>query len=391
MHFQLQRTEFDLADEFIQLCLLKARCNGSSVRMLPEATEMVRQKRASRLLEPASIATWSDTLGPWLRYDSLQKAEFERDVRKATIPVGTTFDAQYASPLVALTTLIQAYFRSLVNVSMTDAIIARCMPVGPNVRVAVTTGTGTGNSAGEARWTPVTKLEFSAEQTAPSKALGLFVVSEDLLRMGGELATNFLSAEMSRAIVLATDIVTAGILVNGLSPISSTGGPRADLRKALEAIDLGQISRPMVFVSPQMLAQMATLGETGTTSHNGPPTFPDVQLPGGGTCAGMPVMGIDALASYAGAGSPASDCMVVVDAAQIAGSAGTMDLLASNDASLLMDTAPSVGSPENEPAAAQLVSMFQTDSVAFRGTRYFNIARARTTAVAVVSGCSYGL
>ena len=387
MRFQLNRTEFDLADEFLQLCLLKARCNGGSVRMLAEAKAMVAQKQASRLLEPASVATWSDTTKAWLRLTGPQREEFERDVRKATIPVGTTFDAEYASPLIALTTLMQAYFRSLVNISMTDAIVARCMPVPPNTRVAVTTGTGTGNSAAEARWTPVTSLEFSAEQTAPSRALGLFVVSEDLLRRGGELATNFLGAEMSRAIVLATDSVTAGILVNGLTPISSSHNPRTDLRTALEAINLAQWSRPMVFVSPQMLSQMALLGGT---SDQGPPMWPDLMLPSGGTLAGMPVAGIDALADYAGAGSPASDVMLVVDAAQIAGSAGSMDLLASNDASLLMDSAPSVGSPENEPAAAQLVSMFQTDSVAFRGTRYFNIARARTTACAVVTGCSYG-
>ena len=75
-------------------------------------------------------------------------------------------------------------------------------------------------------------------------------------------------------------------------------------------------------------------------------------------------MGIDALTGYPG--SPGGDSMVVVDAAQLAGDAGIIDVLASNEASLQMVDNPSVGSPENEPTAATLVSMFATNSVAIR-------------------------
>jgi len=42
------------------------------------------------------------------------------------------------------------------------------------------------------------------------------------------------------------------------------------------------------------------------------------------------------------------------------------------------------------PTGTELVSMFQTNSVAIRAERWINWKRRRTAAVAVISGVNYG-
>lgn len=383
------RNDVDLAREFVKLLLIQAKAKGDPSTAERIANEMKRAGLCSDLVyKCASTLSWVELGMQWAGVGprAADRPAFEAAVQKATVAIGTTFDSQFAGPLVGITTLVQSFFRSLRNISLTDMLLEYAMPVKPNVHFAVTTAVGAGNSAAEATWTPVTKVGFASEETTPSKALALVACSEDLLRMGGELAQNYLSAELRNAVALATDIVSVGILTAGLSPIASTGDARKDLRKALEAIDLSQWSKPCVFVSPTMLKEMANMGD-----DTNPPVFPDLMLPNGGTISGMPCAGIDALAGYAGFGSPASDLMIVADAAQIAGDAGTLDFLPSSEASILMNSAPSVTSPEDEPAGAELVSMFQTNSVALRLTRWFNLSRSRSTAVAVVKGCSYAV
>ena len=237
---------------------------------------------------------------------------------------------------------------------------------------------------------PVTKMGFTGTQTVPSKATAITSVTDDLLRMGAELAVNFLSAELRNAIARATDEVSVGILTAGLSPISSAGGPREDINAALAAVNLASWSRPMLFCSPSMLKVMACMGGTSDTGgKDGPPTFPDVTLPVGGSVNGVPIAAIDALSGFPG--SPSGDSLLCVDASQCGGSAGSVEVLTSSQASLYMVDDPTVGSPADEPDAAELVSLLQTNSTAIRLTRWYCLARARSTAVALVEGCTYSL
>jgi hypothetical protein len=389
---QQQVAESDLANEFTKLVIIKARCNSEPLKTYILADELCKAGLCHPLVAAAAKQTsWSELMAPWLRYNGPQREKWLSAVRKAAIPVGTTFDSQYASPLVALQTLANAWFASLRNVSMLDALLQDAKPLPPNTIYAVTTARGNGNSALEAEWISLSKDAFSSAIAAPSRALALVVVSEDLLKFGGDLANNLLGAELRSAVAVAADLEVLGTLTAGLTPISSVGNPRADLRNAFKAVNLGQMSKPYIFTSPEMLKQMSMMGETGggTPSHSGPPTFPDLALPNGGSIGGVPTMAIDVLAGFPG--SPSGDSMLVVDAAQLAGDPGIIDVLASNDATLQMASGISVGSPEDEPTAATLVSMFQTNSVALRATRWWMLQRARASAVAVVEGCSYDL
>jgi hypothetical protein len=387
LNFLQQRAESDLADEFVKLCIIRARCNSEPVKTHILAEELCKAGFCHPLVAAAAKQiAWAELMTPWIRYSGPQREKWLNDVRKAAVPIGTSFDSQYASPLIALQTLANAWFASLRNVSMLDALLQDAKPLPPNVIYAVTTARGQGNNVLEAQWLSLSMDAFAKATAAPSKALALVCVSEDLIRFGGDLANNLLGAELRSAVAVAADVEVLGTLIAGLTPISSAGNPRSDLRNAFKAVNLGQMSKPYIFVSPEMLKQMALSGENGT-AHDGPPTFPDLMLPNGGTIGGVPCMGIDALSGFPG--SPSGDSMVVVDASQLAGDAGIVDVLASNDATLQMVDDPSIGSPANEPGAVTLVSMFQDNSVAIRATRWWMLQRARSSAVAIVDGCSY--
>jgi hypothetical protein len=81
-----------------------------------------------------------------------------------------------------------------------------------------------------------------------------------------------------------------------------------------------------------------------------------------------------------------SGTLYLVDAAQIAANAEAPTIEVSLQASVQMDTAPPMAS--DVPTAAQMVSMFQTNSVALQSIALFACEKLRNTAVAVVTGIS---
>jgi len=81
----------------------------------------------------------------------------------------------------------------------------------------------------------------------------------------------------------------------------------------------------------------------------------------------------------------ASGTFVLVDANQVAASAGTVELSASNQAALEFQTTPS-----SPPVASELIqSLWQQNMTGLRALRYFGAELLRTTACAVVNNLNY--
>jgi hypothetical protein len=98
--------------------------------------------------------------------------------------------------------------------------------------------------------------------------------------------------------------------------------------------------------------------------------------PNGGTISGVPVI--------VSGGTPSAS-IVMVDAHQIAAASDTIELMASNQALLELQTAPA-----SPPILTQvLTSLWQQNETALRATRYFGAERLRDTAVAVVNNVAY--
>jgi hypothetical protein len=106
--------------------------------------------------------------------------------------------------------------------------------------------------------------------------------------------------------------------------------------------------------------------------------FPGIGM-NGGTFEGMPAI----VSEYAG------PLLILVNASDIyLADEGGIQIDLSREASLQMDTAPTQNS--TTPTATAMVSMFQTNSVAFRAERTINWARRRPTSVAYLTGVNYG-
>lgn len=75
----------------------------------------------------------------------------------------------------------------------------------------------------------------------------------------------------------------------------------------------------------------------------------------------------------------------MVDAAQILASTGTLEIVASNQADLIFDTAPS-----SPPTGTSIMrNLWQSDLTALKVTRRFSAQRARDGAIAIVNNLNY--
>jgi hypothetical protein len=355
----------DHAKEFEQLICAIARSKGQHSHLLAEA----KRSGSELIIKASQVQDWSE-----LAHVSRDPSRRERvEVAKTAISAGTLTDATWAGPLAALSPLSDAWFASLRNLSMLDAIVSGgMMNAPPGRKFPITAAIGSGYTVADAYWVPLTKFDFDLATAQSLKAMGLVVVSDDMLKFGGALAENTIGAQMRKVVSQSADAAVVAVLIAGLNSITSSMDAREDLRLAFDVIQLSQDSRPIIFAAPNLTKQMALDG----LPHS-PPCFPDMQVVGGGSIGGVPVLAIDALTDY----STLGDCMIVCDATQLAGRAGAIDITASNEANIQM--------VDNPTGAASMVSMFQTNSTALRSTRWFNVDRVRTTAVALVEGCNY--
>jgi len=150
---------------------------------------------------------------------------------------------------------------------------------------------------------------------------------------------------------------------------------RTDVRAAFQSfINAGNAPTNGVWIMPSTAALNLSL----MVNPMGQPEFAGLTMTGG-TFAGLPVI----VSDYASAG-----LVVLVNASDIyITEEGGVQVDLSREASLEMADNPSHNS--TTPTAASLVSMFQTNSVAFRAERFINWARRRPSGVAVVTGATW--
>jgi hypothetical protein len=358
-------------------CLLRGK--GQMVESLTQAKLLgLRQKDfpaaiVQDVVMCAATGQARDLVMPGFRRD-----EFMGAVEKAAVPGGSTTDSIFAGPLVAYQMLADAYFASRRNIDILDALATEWLQMPTFTRFALTTGIGTGAAPVSAlTWKPVTAFSSADAITEPRKAAALVVLSNDLIRYKAVYASALMNAQLSIALANADAIDVVSVLLAGLSPIESGGDARVDLAAALDAITLGQGSRPMIFTSPKVLKQLALLGNL-----DAPPAFPDLVIPNGGSISGMPAMAIDALASYKSLG----DVLLIVDAARIAGDAGTPIVKIAVAGAIQMESAPTESPPET---AASMISLFQEDATAIMLERFYSIVRPFADSVAVISHANY--
>ncbi len=196
------------------------------------------------------------------------------------------------------------------------------------------------------------------------KARVIVVLSDETLRFSDDGTRQLLDIELSNAMATATNNAALPKPLDALTLTASSGSARTDLATALAAVPLSQASRPFVFTSPDVVEQLAMLSD----GADGPPTFPDITLPNGGSISGMPLLGIDACSDHGSDG----DLLVVVDAVQFVGFLGPSEIDVATQGDVQMIDNVSGSGPTT------MTSLFQSDAVALSMKRYFQLEKART-------------
>lgn len=319
-------------------------------------------------------------------------------VNKAAVPAGTTQDGNWAAPLVGDGTDVIADF---VEFLRPRTILGRFGQNGVpglrrvpfNVPLVGQTEGGEGYWVGEGNAKPLTRFGYERNILEIYKVANIAVVTEELLRRSNPAAEAMLRDNLAAAIAarLDTDFINpakaavAGVspasITNGLTAVTSAGGDadaiRADIR-ALMATFIAANNAPTSGV--WIMGSVTALALSMMVNPLGQPEFAGVSMTGG-TFNGMPVI----VSDYIPAGT-----VVLANANDIyLADEGGIQVDMSREASLEMADNPAHNSG-TPTGATSLVSMFQTNSVAFRVERFINWSRRRPSAVAILTGATWG-
>lgn len=289
-------------------------------------------------------------------------------LEKAAVVPGATQSGSWGSPLAPYTQLADAFLASLRNVGVFDAALPSMKQYPMKTQISVTTLGATAASIGEGSAKTISKVELANSQLDPIKAVGIIIVSDELLKEAGLLASNVFAAELSGAVAAETDARFLAEITSGISSITSAGNTAAailtDIGNAWGSLKINTQSRVFIAADPNTVKLWAlVLNATGNFGGLGI---------NGGTLMGCTVIPTDALTNQ----------LVCFDAAQLAANGGTTELDASNQAAIQMDSAP-----DSPPSASTTITPFWPNNVTgLRAVRWFGIERLGSAAVSKVIG-----
>lgn len=312
---------------------------------------------------------------------------------KALIEPGTTNDPAWAAPLAPITT-IASEFVALLRPATVVGRLAGYRPVPFAIRFPVQTAGASVGWVGQKRPSPVGELEFEESTLSHSKVGGIVVITDQLAASSDPAAESIIQTDLIAATAQFMDeqlLDPTVAEISDTSPASITfGAPafvssgsdmdsvEADLKLLVASLnDAGiRFIAPYFVMRPSTALHLATLRDVAA---GGARLFPGMGVKGG-EIWGIPVLvsanvPVEADTSYA-------SCIVLVDAAEMLLADGGIDLDASKQASLQMKTDPDTG-------AQRLVSLWQSNCVGARITRFVRWKMRRAGAVAVLTGVTY--
>jgi HK97 family phage major capsid protein/HK97 family phage prohead protease len=317
--------------------------------------------------------------------------------QKATVAAGSTIDATWASPLVYAETFTGDFVEFLRPRTLLGQ--SRFRPVPFNVRIGGQTSGGTAGWVGQGKAKPVTKADFIAYTTGYTKIAAIAVLTQELIKLSdpsAELLTRDTLADsvIERAdsdlfdpdIAAVANVNPAGLL-NGVDPVAgppASGVDPDEIRCALlrlwapwDSTNMG--ARPAYYTTPAVARFLASMRDA-----LGNKAFPGTTMTGG-ELDGIPLRVSQYLANNGGSGGAP---FILLDEAEIwLADDNSVTVDASEQASIEMSTTPSGSSVDTVAASStNLVSMWQTNSVAFRAERGIWWGKRRTGAVQWIDG-----
>jgi HK97 family phage major capsid protein/HK97 family phage prohead protease len=310
---------------------------------------------------------------------------------KASVAGGGSGSGEWGAELVTADTRYQGDFLEyLYSMTVYDRLPLRRVPA--NVMIKGQDGQGTGYWVGESKSIGVTALDFVNVSLTPLKVGAMAVVSNEWMRdsdPAGEMLvrdalvqassqrvdTTFLSATAA-----SSGVSPAGML-NGVTALFSAGQTADNVRADIEAlyapfITAKNASGLHIVTTPSLAKSISLMRNTlGQREFDG-------LSAAGGMLEGDPCITGDNV----GAGD-----FILLKPSDIyrIGDSG-VQVSMSQEATIEQDTAPAGASDTPVAQTSYPVSMFQSESTAFKVVRSINFAKRRTTAVAYIGDAAYG-
>lgn len=316
-------------------------------------------------------------------------------LQKATVPAGSTTDSTWAAPLVYAETFGGDFIEFLRARTLIGQ--AQFRPVPFNVRVLGQSAGGTAKWVGQGKAKPVTKFDYIAQTTGYTKVAAITVLTQELLRLSNPSAEGSARDSLADCVIERIDsdlfdpdiaavanVNPAGLL-NGVSPITGAIGDDPDsIRAAImrlwapwDSSFMG--ARPAYYTTPAVARYLSFMRDAlGNVAFPGTTPF-------GGTLGGIPIRVSQYLANNGGSGGAP---FILVDEAEVyLADDGNVTLDASEQASVELSDTPAGSSIATVAASAtNFVSMWQTNSVAFRAERWIWWGLRRTGAINWIDG-----
>lgn len=321
-------------------------------------------------------------------------------VLKAAVAAGDTTTAGWAAELVYNQNVAGAFLEYLRPMTILGKVQG-FTSVPFNVRWGTQTGGASGYWVGQGAPAPVSKLTTGSDSLGIAKAAGLVVLDKELIMSSSPSAELLVRNDLAKTIAQFLDVqfiapdyaavanVNPASITNGVDPTAASGTTAAALRTDVQTLfntfDVNNLEGEGFFwVCTPKLARSISLMLTSL----GEPLFPTV-TPFGGTFMGYPLI---VSGSAMQVGSPVSgegNLLVLMHAPSIAmADEGGITIDASEEAAIQMLDNPT-NTSTGGTTATTMVSMFQTNSVALRATRFINWKKRRSFAVQYIKDAAY--
>lgn len=312
-------------------------------------------------------------------------------VIKAGIAGGGSGSGEWGAELVTADSRYTGDFiEYLYGKTLFDQLGLREVPA--NVTIKGQDGTASANWVGESKSIPVSAQDYSTVNLTPLKVAAISVASKELLADSSPSAELLIrdslvnaSAQKVDGTFFSTSAASAGVspagILNGLTGYNSYGptqeGVIGDIKRLVGIFQTAKNATGLVIVTTPALATSLGLMLTSL----GQDAFPGVTQDGG-TLRGFRVFTGDNVPSGAFIMLKPSDIYRIGDLG--------VSVQVSDVATIEQDGAPQGASDTPTAASATLMSMFGTESVAFKVVRRVNFAKRRTSAVQYVDNADYG-
>ena len=254
------------------------------------------------------------------------------DAIKSVVDAGSTTNLSSLAPCRQLS---DQFVLSLRQFSCFDRMLPFFRAVPMHQQIAVVSGGATAATVAEAAPVPVATLQFTLSQIQEQKTICIAGITAEVLR---EASGDELMKELTRATVAEIDRAFIAKMIAGLSVTPSNGGTSVgvlqNLAAALAGLTLGASSKVFLVVSSDIAKHWAF-----QTTSTGALLFPQQMTPTGGTVQGCEVCVSEGVSGQ----------IVAIDATQIVGSAGAVELDSSEETSIQLaapaDSPPTANTP----------------------------------------------